>query len=159
MRYEGLSLSELLDLLHEIVLPEAVSWVPQTPGWWIAAAWFVAVVAVGIAQWIMHRRRNRYRRDAQQELLRIAARAETEPAATAAEIAILLKRTALCAYPRERVASLSGREWAAFLSASANDDPIVGDAANRIAAAAYRPGIDGQTLVAPARRWIRVHRA
>jgi hypothetical protein len=106
-----------------------------------------------------HRRRNRYRRQAEAELDAIAARVDSEPAAAAAEIAGLVKRTALAAYPRGRVAALHGSDWAGFLRESTNDDATVAGAADRLAAAAYRPDAVGEGLVEPARRWIRKHRA
>ena len=36
--YEGLSLPELLALMHELVLPEPVAWTPQTVGWRIGSS-------------------------------------------------------------------------------------------------------------------------
>ncbi|MGD8808166.1 MAG: DUF4381 domain-containing protein [Gammaproteobacteria bacterium] len=158
-RFEGLDLVGLLRLLHDIVLPEPPSLLPQTSGWWVISAWLVAVVLIGVAQWIAWRRRNRYRREAIAELETIAARAASEPAASAAAIASLIKRTALVVYPRETVASLHGHRWAAFLCSSASDDPVVEACADRLASAAYRADIDGGALVEGARRWIRVHHA
>jgi hypothetical protein len=154
-RFEGLRLPELMDLLHEIVEPPAVAWLPQTPGWWVLGAWIFAVLVIAVRHWLAVRRRNRYRRDALHELDQLAAGAES----TAAEIALLVKRTALAAYPREQVASLYGADWAAFLRRSAGNDPVVAAGAESLASAAYRADAHGQTLVEPARRWIRVHRA
>lgn len=154
-RFDGLSLSQLLDLLHEIVPPEAVSWLPQTSGWLILGAWLAAIIVIGLRHWLALRRRNRYRRVALAELDRIAGRAD----GTAADVALLVKRTALAAYPRERVASLSGAEWAAFLSSSTGDDPVVAGGAEPIASAAYRADAYSGPLIEPARRWIRMHRA
>ena len=31
--YERLNLPQLLDLMHDLVEPEAVAWTPQTVGW------------------------------------------------------------------------------------------------------------------------------
>lgn len=158
-RYEGLDLVGLMDLLHEIVEPAPVDWLPQTTGWWIAGAWVVAVLLLVARHGLAGRRRNRYRREAERELDAISVRAAAEPAATARDIATLVKRTALAAYPRDQVASLTGAQWAAFLCTSANDDTVVAAAATRIAAAPYQPDADGEALLAPARRWIRLHRA
>jgi hypothetical protein len=158
-RFEGLNLVDLIDLLHEIVMPEPVSWLPQTPGWWTLGGWLLAIVAIGVAHWIRHRRRNRYRRQAEAELDAIAARLPSEPTVAAMEIAELVKRTALAAYPRERVASLHGHDWAEFLRDSTDNDRTVADGAERLANAAYRPDSVAEELVEPARRWIREHRA
>jgi len=157
-RFDGLSLPQLLDLLHEIVLPDPVALWPQTQGWWTALGWLLAVTAIGVSQWVAFRRRNRYRREAEAELTTIAARADSAPSDAAAQIAALLKRTALVAFPRKRIASLYGRDWADFLRESANNDPLVDESADRIAGASWRPDADARALVEPARRWIRKHR-
>ena len=157
--YEGLNLPRLLELMHEIVVPEPTSRLPEGPGWWILAGWLLAVVAIGLRAGIDRRRRNRYRREAATLLDGIEAAAGNDPAGAAAEIAIILKQTALAAYPRADVAALCGDDWARFLSESAGNDPAVAEASGKLAVAAWHPDADGRELVAAARHWIRVHRA
>ena len=158
-QYDGLNLPQLLNLMHELVMPEPVAWLPQTPGWWIVLGWLIAVLFLLAWQFARRRRRNRYRRDALAELKAIAAQTELGPAESAQHVAALLKRTALAAYSREDVAALYGRDWAQFLRESSGNDPQVADAADMLAAAAYRPDADGADLTRPASRWIRLHRA
>jgi len=158
-RYEGLNLPQLLELMHELVLPEPVSRLPEGPGWWLIAGWLATMLALVLGRYVSGRRRNRYRRQAAAALAEIARSADANPAAAAAGIAILLKRPALAAYPRERVASLSGADWARSLRESAGNDAIIDNAADRLAHAAYQPDADGRELVKAAARWIRVHRA
>ncbi len=156
--YEGLNLPQLLELMHDLVRPEPVSWMPQTPGWWIALAWLIAVIVILL--WHRYRawRRNRYRREALATLRSIEANSVDEKQ-VAGQIALLLKRTALAAYSREKVAQLYGSEWAQFLCEAANNDPIIGQSAEQLATTAYRADSDGKALIAPARRWIKMHRA
>lgn len=158
-RYDGLNLPQLMELLHGLEMPEAVSWVPQTPGWWVLLGWLIAVSALGFTALARHRRHNLYRREAEAMLGNIRSRADEDGQAAAAEIAVLLKRTALVAYPRSRVASLYGRDWAKFLVESANDDSLVAAAAEHLARAAYGADADIRELLPAARRWIRIHRA
>ena len=158
-QYEGLNLPQLLDLMHALVMPEPVAWLPETPGWWIVFGWLFAVLILAAWQLARRRRLNRYRRDALAELRAIEARTEVDATEFAQRVAALLKRTALVAYPRKQVAALCGSEWARFLRESANDDRQIADAAEMLAAAAYRPDADGRALCKPARRWIRFHRA
>ena len=157
-RYDGLSLPELLDLMHPIVEPATISWMPETVGWWIAAGWVAAVVLVLAWHWRRSSLENRYRREAEVELDAIADASRSDPEVAAQAIAVLLKRTALSAFPREQVAALTGADWAEFLVRTTNRDPTVARDATRLSDAAYRPGADGQQLVEAARRWIRVHR-
>ena len=157
--YEGLNLPQLLELMHELVLPDPVSLVPEGPGWWILAAWAVLVAAICARALIASRRRNLYRREAMASLDRIEAAAGDDPAAAAMQIAVLLKQAALAAYPRADVAALYGEKWARFLSESASNDRAIEEASMRLATASYRPDADWRELVSPARRWLRIHRA
>ena len=93
------------------------------------------------------------------ELDAITVRQDIEPAESAQHIAALLKRTALVAYPRADVAALYGKDWAKFLSESADNDAQIIEAADMLATAAYRPDADPAAMAQPARRWIRRHRA
>ena len=158
-RYEGLNLPQLLDLMHGNVEPEPVSLLPATDAWLVLAGWAVAVLAIGLAAWRRRWQRNRYRREALRMLAGIEADTRLDASTSAAQIAELLKRTALAAYPRDTVASLYGRTWSEFLVESANHDRRVAEKADDLAAAAYSPGQSGPDLLPAARRWIRLHRA
>ena len=158
-RFDGLNLAELAELMHGLVMPDPVSLLPTTPGWWILLGWSLAVFVLAGGFLLRRRRRNRYRREALAVLKSIDRQTDLSAAEAAQRIGSLLKRTALAAYPRQQVASLSGTEWAQFLKESTNDDREIAKAAESLAAAAYRPDADGRKLSAPARRWIRKHRA
>ncbi len=158
-QYPDRNLPQLMELMHELVMPEPVSWLPETPGWWVLLGWLLVVVLLALRQLLLRRRRNRYRREAETVLRTIETQAATDPAAAAAQISTLLKRTALVAYPRQDVAPLYGADWARFLCDSANNDPTVSAAAEQLAVAAYRADVDGRELIKPAQRWIRRHRA
>jgi cbb3-type cytochrome oxidase subunit 3 len=158
-QYDGLTLVQLLELMHELVMPEPLPWLPQTPGWWVLLGWLSAVLVLSVWFLLKRRRRNRYRREALVALKDINRQTELSPAESAQRIAALLKRTALAAYPRRDVAPLYGSAWAQFLTESANDDRQIADAAGLLADAAYRQDADGAALSDAARRWIRLHRA
>ena len=122
--YEGLNLPQLLELMHELVMPEPVSRAPEGPGWWILFGWFAIVVVVIVRAAIERRRRNRYRREAMARLDQVEAAASEDPSAAAAEVAVILKQAALAAYPRADVAALYGKDWARFLNQSASNDRV-----------------------------------
>ncbi len=153
-RYEGKNLPQLLDLLHDIVMPEPVAMTPQTIGWVVVAAWLAALLIISAVHAGLRWRRNRYRREAVQALDRLRGDKQAAPA-----IALIVKRTALTAYPRADVAQLYGAEWAAFLRRTVPKDSKVDRHADELAMAAYRPDIDAAALIDPARRWVRAHRA
>jgi hypothetical protein len=150
-----LNLPQLLELMHDVVTPEPVPWLPQTVGWWVLAAWLLAVVLLVARHAHRTWQGNRYRREALAALSSI----EAQPGKNgAAQLAVLLKRTALAAYPRDKVAHLYGAEWAGFLSESTGHDPSVAAGAHELARAAYRKDADVAALLEPARRWIKAHR-
>jgi hypothetical protein len=150
--WEGMNLPQLLEQMHDLVEPERVALWPVTPGWWIVAAWLLAVL--GLLGWRARQRwvANRYRREALAQLDAGAAR-------SAAELAALLRRTALAVYPRETVAGLHGDAWARFLVDTAGGDASVAAAAPELVRAPYGGNVDVAPLLAPARRWIELHRA
>ena len=101
-----------LDRLHDIVEPAAVPWWPPAPGWYFVLAIAAVVVAwMGCQIWRQWRA-NAYRRAALRELQTVR---------NSAEIAELLRRTALAVAPRSKIASLSGESWAAWLDSSVSE--------------------------------------
>ena len=152
--YEGLNLPDLLERLHDLAMPEPVSWLPQTDGWWVLLAWAAAVLLFLILKWRADRRRNRYRREALNRLRDLVNADES-----AAQVAELVKRTALTVYPRSEVAGLYGEAWGAFLVRTSGADPIVASAAGRLAVASYTPNVTIAEIAPCAERWIRRHHA
>jgi len=156
--YQGLNLPELLELLQPVVVPDPPSLLPETEGWWVVAGWLLTLGLLGAISLRQRWRANAYRREAQAEIDGLLSQANLDDPTLAAGIAAVVKRTALAAYPRTQVASLSGDAWAAFLESSSGDDPQVAAAADLLANAAYRVDIDPSQLIDPARRWISAHR-
>lgn len=115
------SLLELLDKLVEAPEPTPVSWAPQTWGWAALALILLALAAWAVWRAVACYRANAYRRAALAEL----DRAGDDPAL----IAEILRRTALKAYPRTDVASLTGERWLRFLDAHAKAGGFAGGAA------------------------------
>ena len=89
-----------LQNLRDIAEPAPVPWWPPAVGWWIL---FVIVAAAVI--WIALRAWRRWQANA----YRRAALEELRSATNQVEIAKILKRVALCAFPRTDVASLTRR--------------------------------------------------
>lgn len=146
------------DLSHlaDIVVPAPISWWPPAPGWWIVGAALLAVLAVLARQLYLRHRRNAYRRAAIAELSAIGSVAD---GAGLTAISSILKRTALVAYPRGDVASLTGADWLTFLDRSAGtDDFAKGPGAGLKQAVLGTRVEDGAAIRAAARRWIARHR-
>lgn len=142
------SLVELINQLAEVPDPAPVSMVPQTAGWLVLAGIVLAVSAWrGWRTW-QHYRANAYRRAA----LKALAQAGDDPAAVSG----ILKRTAMAAYGRRRVAGLSGPAWVTFLSetgAGEFEETALARAAYQRAPVEADPG-----LLAAARAWVTSHK-
>jgi len=153
--------------LADVMVPQPPSLLPQTWGWLV-----LAVVALVLAGWqiVRVRRRraaNRYRVEALAQLARLEAQLGADARSRAAalrEVPPLLKRVALAAWPRERVASLSGPEWLAFLrSGGAGIDlgsvlPRLLDDGEYRAAPASLSAAEASDLLRAVRAWIEDHR-
>jgi hypothetical protein len=147
--------------LSDIVLPEPVSWLPQTWGWAV-----VAVALLSIIVWLLlrrHRRHlaNRYRRQALAELSAIEIRLGGDVSGSIAAMAALLKRVALAVWPRETVAALSGSAWVAFLQQHSGPVGLPDGAAAALADMEYHQSATAEEATAFAgalRRWIEAHR-
>lgn len=159
-------LDATLRQMADIALPPAVSMMPATWGW----AALIAAVALGLAavlwHWLRRRARNRYRREALAELSHLEKAIDTPAGRRHAlqSLPMLLKRTALAAWQRETVASLSGEGWSDFLRAHAGTARIDDEAYRFFAESEYRPSdlasadeAKARQRLAAARQWIEAH--
>ena len=151
--------------LIDIPLPQPVSLWPATWPARIALVLLFAGVIVAILQFVRQWRANRYRREALAELKKIThgPAADATSDALAMQLSLLVRRTALAAFPREQVASLSGAAWLAFLDRTLDGTEFSRGPGRWLASAPYaRTGPnDSQrsALIEVTRRWIRGHHA
>jgi len=95
-----------LDNLSDIIIPDPVSFWPLGQGFYLL---LLALVIAGILCCYISLQRyriNQYRR---------VGLGLLEHATTVHDVSVILKRVALAAFPREKVASLYGIEWVEFL--------------------------------------------
>jgi Ca-activated chloride channel family protein len=142
--------------LVEFPLPPEVSLWPQTWPSRIVIVLLIVGLIAGLWWFIRWWHANRYRRAALAELDTIVS---SGPAP--GSLAVLVRRTALAAFPRAEVAALSGRDWLAFLDSSYGGTGFSQGPGKVLAAAPYEPyatGADDNALADLVRRWIRKHR-
>jgi len=156
-----------LQNLNDIVLPATIEWWPLASGWYFLIG--LLLVAFG---WFAYRNikrhiANRYRREALRELQLLieAVQSDTNRDANLRQLPVLLKRTALAAYPRSQVAALSGESWFVFLNSKLRNPVFTNSAASSLEKIAYSTGelssIDSQSvteLIAVSLQWVKQHK-
>ncbi len=143
--------------LRDLALPTAIPWWPPTFGWWVLAVGLLGIALLLLADGVRRYRRNAYRRAAIRELRALATALSP---VLAPAVAAVLKRTALAAYPRGRVAGLTGAGWAGFLSRTGGFAPEASAALRRATVDPSRPLDPPEThaVLVAARAWVRRHR-
>jgi len=156
-----------LEKLHEILSPDPVSWMPQTVGWYVVLGLILLVTGYWVYGRLRRFQKNRYRRLALAELAVIEGELQRPErrAKALADIPVLLKWTALSAFPRSDVAELSGDEWLSFLDHTMGAKNFTEGEGRLLPELAYAPALgianlsDEKigSLLQLTRRWIKVH--
>ncbi len=153
--------------LHEIFLPDPVRWLPQTVGWYA----LLGLVLLALPWWgygrLRHFLANRYRRLALAELTALEGelKASEKRAQALVKVPVLLKKTALSAFPRVEVAGLSGEKWMTFLDHTMGGKEFTEGPGRLLRELAYMPASRVEQLseagvadlVRLVRRWIKRH--
>ena len=108
--------------IQEITLPESISYFPHTIGWKILLVVIVIVALVLGYNRYRHWQANRYRTFALDRLAEIEREVRVPETRLRAlsDLPVLVKQTALQAFPRDEIAQLSGDRWLEFLDRSGN---------------------------------------
>ncbi len=150
-----------LAALRDIHLPPAVEAWPPAPGWWGLGLLALGALLV-LSIWAGRRwRATRYRRTGLAELRELRNRWEQNAADARLlpDLATLLKRVALSAWPRQEVAGLSGERWVRFLDDTLQTREFSMGAGQVLIHGPYQSSsrLDPELLTL-AERWIRRHR-
>ncbi len=129
--------------LRDIHLPDAISWWPPAPGWWLVGAIFVALLVYGLWRWLNEHRNNTYRRQAISELEQAwkQYRSNHDGQAYVKLCNIVLRRAALHrdSVNRRAIAPLAGREWFDYLDSCCKQAVFAGNISADLYEAQYRP--------------------
>ena len=152
--------------LQDILEPAAVSFWPPAPGIWLLLTLAVLWTGVCLALLLLRRRKNLYRRIAVRELADIRRNMQHEERIQSImAIADLLKRVALTAFAREKVASLNGQKWLDFLDETIGSNLFSASSGQLLSEMVYQPSGRVQTisetqlkdLFLQAEVWIKKH--
>ncbi len=151
-----------LDQLADIHLPDSVSWWPIAPGWWILLTLLI-ITLIGCFIWHRRKQQNYYRVIAQQELAAIYTQYQQtqDAAAYLHSLSVILRRTAITAYPHTFNASIKGTDWLNWLDAvcPANNEKFSGSVGHYLLSSAYQknPQVDAAALYQLSEQWIKLH--
>ena len=155
--------SDPLAQLRDIHVPDAIGSWPPAPGWWLLAIALLFALFM-LLQWLWrHYDARAYRREALRNLNEAhedwLESGQTAPYFSA--VNELLKRVAMQTYGRQRVASLSGARWLAFLDRTAHRLPHEFSATAMDSALYSRDDTATKPDVVNllAREWIKHHRS
>jgi hypothetical protein len=135
--------------LRDLHLPEAISWWPLAPGWWVVIA--LALIGLGFlfSLYLRTRARGAARRHALRQLRDLTAEFEEHRDAVAfsSKLSKLLRRTMLAYSPRCDVAGLTGDEWLAWLDQGLDQPRFQSAAGRKLLELPYRRPDDDVTAM------------
>lgn len=142
--------------LIDMPLPAPIGLWPQTIAARVVCIAILIAVAAMVGRWLYLWHANRYRRAALADLDRIL---KGSSAIVVSQLALLVRRTALAVFPRQKVAELSGDAWLAFLDHSYGGHEFSTGAGRVLSRGPYEPpqGALAADLPDLVRRWIRTH--
>ena len=160
---EKLSLTELLDQLRPIAVPEPVSYVPQTAGWAVLATVFIFALALLLWRQWERWRANAYRRAALAGLADLRENPSLDDQNIVTELASLVRRCAIEAYSRSSVAALHGHDWLQFLERTGAGRELTDGVGRHLVTGPYRTdvsltSVERTELLDLIQRWIGTHR-
>lgn len=143
-------------VLQGIHLPTEVNAWPLATGWWILIGLVVALL-IAATMWYLHFRRQAFRREALVLLARIEQQRDLEPLQLIDAVSALLKRVAITAHGREKVAGRSGDQWLQFLDESGKTRGFTQGPGRSLGASRFQPQLtlDAPALIGLCRDWIQ----
>ena len=153
--------------IQEITLPEPISYTPHTIGWLILLIVGVIVALVLGYNRYRHWQANRYRTFALQRLAEIeqAIQVPETRMRSLRDLPVLVKQTALQAFPRDEIAQLSGTQWLGFLDSSGDTQEFTQGVGKLLPQLTYQstsvlanlPEQNISSLIVLIRQWIKTH--
>ena len=155
------SLKPDFSTLEPLYEPDAVQFSFQTPGWYILLALVLVFSLVFLIKWIRYYNKNRYRREALENLEAIEKSYHSKPdISNLNEVFVLLKYVAIQKFGRETVAKSSGENWLKFLEEKGKETPFP-KYASLVSAVLYNSGevslAEAKQIIELTRKWIKTH--
>lgn len=148
---------QALDALRDLHFPEAVSYWPLAPGYYLLILIFLFLAWLTFS--FLKKPKTNFKRQALL-ILEACERSylnQRDDQKTARELSALLKRVALLYFPRKEVASLSGEAWIDFLSSTDKKLDFKPFSQELLLLPYQKAGVEGnlQPLIDLVRLWIK----
>ena len=133
--------------LKDIHLPEAIGWWPPAIGWWLLAGFILLLIA--FLYWFYKSLiRKTAIKTAKKNLAAIKENPALDNNQKLRELSMLIRRVAISVNPRTEVASLTGRQWLAFLDQSVTGDPFSEGCGQLLTEGPYRNTLPSELEIA-----------
>jgi hypothetical protein len=146
--------------LRDIHLPDAVSWWPLAPGWWVSLI-LVIVLAVGLYLLIKRITKPVIKKSAKAELQHLMDDYAEHRSAQKLlqQLSVLMRRIGISYLPRSEAAGITGKDWYEQLNALVKGEPLSTDSIELLVSAPYRPAVDipsqqVEQLLKEVRQWV-----
>lgn len=138
---------ELLGKLQDIHYPAPVSLWPLAFGWIILFCMICFGTLLSIYLYIRYQRKIYAKKIILQRLAVIRNNEFSSEVNIFEELSMLLKRAALYAFPREKVAGLCGESWLQFLDSTSDQDHLFSKGmGNMLISAPYQAEVHGSVI-------------
>ena len=129
--------------LRDIHLPNAISWWPLAPGWWVLLL-LAIVTVVGLYLLIKRITRPAIKKSARAELQHLLDDyAEHNDAQKLVQhLSVLMRRIGISYLPRSEAAGVTGKKWYEQLNTLVKGAPLSADSIELLLSAPYRPNVD-----------------
>lgn len=149
-----------LQQLKDIHLPPPIHMWPIAPGWIIVYLLVLFVVGYSVYAWYRRRNDQRTINYALRQLDQLQTLITHNPhhINIAAEVSILIRRTALHYFKRDSIAGLAGKEWLTFLNESGCTTQFTSTTGQFLIDAPYRKNnkTDIEPLFALTKNWLMI---
>ena len=141
--------------------PEPVLFSFETPGWYILAAFLIAIILFLFIKWLKYYIKNAYRREALKNLGAIENRFnEQQDNLCLNDVMVLLKLVAIKTFGRQLVANLYGNDWLQFLESKGKQTPFMNHKStilNEIYGSGLPDNLETKQIIELSRIWIKTH--
>jgi len=148
--------------LRDIHLPEAISWWPPAPGWWLLPL-FTAILIAGVLVYRRIRQRRLLKRTvlAELALIRQQYQQDQDSIRLVQALSALMRRASISFYQRSDSAGLTGDRWLRYLDSTAERKDFEHGDGRILATAPYLPlssrlDVDTDDLLNLCEDWLRL---